>query len=40
MDAVIVLPCEPDVGNDATTFTADCVEGPAGSSMPPTKGRL
>jgi hypothetical protein len=25
-----VLPCEPDVGNDATTFTADCVEGPAG----------
>jgi hypothetical protein len=31
LGAVTVIPCSPDNGNDGTTFTADCVEGGAGS---------
>ena len=30
LGAVSVLPCDPDVGNDAMIFQADCVEGAAG----------
>ena len=30
LGAVSVLPCDPDVGNDAMIFEADCVEGAAG----------
>ena len=34
VNIVRVLPCEPDVGNDAMIFEADCVEGAPGFDAP------